>query len=160
MSNSLKSKQQSLLKTIKPLTSEMYHYSDVSLEKYWGGLLEDIFDEDISDKMLNGTLTADDIDNIEEQLIFCAEYDIEQGAPWNYVSIDKKINLNEEIEHTKNILLDESNSWVKGDKLEDIIRTYCYYKIGQYEVYSFQIDATNAYKHLTKFTVADNHTTS
>lgn len=41
----------------------------------------------------------------------------------------------------------------KENKLEDIIRSYCYYKIGKYEVYSFQIDEIESYKHLTKYNI-------
>ena len=140
-----------LIKTIKPLTDQMYLWTGTSLEEYWNELINDYLNDDVVDKILKGTLTKFDIAHIEEELTT----DAECGALWNYVHIDKTINLAKELEHTKKILLNAKDCWEKDDKLEDILTSYCYYKIGKYEIYSFQIDSTRAYKNTNTFKITD-----
>lgn len=114
---SLKPKVHPLLKTIKPLTNEMFHCYGPTLEIYWDYIINGDSENDIPspiehniiNKILKGTLTSSDIKYIEEELIA----DVECGAVWNYVRIAKQINIDEEIEKTKRDLLKEQESWKK-----------------------------------------------
>lgn len=80
-----------LLRTITPLTNEMYHFSGTSLQQYYDKFLQDdeyvlgLEPHEIAEKLLNGTLTQEQLKEIEENLVA----DAECGALWNYVHIAK-----------------------------------------------------------------------
>lgn len=136
-----------LIKSLRIYKPTYYHYSGLTIEEYWKSMnyeeLNGLSDIDpLMNAILNGTLTQQQINDLEEDMIT----DAECGALWNYVKIAKIINLENEIEVIKKELLEDKESWDEGDKLEDIISAYCYYKIGKYQVFSFQIDSTCAYK--------------
>lgn len=129
-----------------------YHFYGISIDEYWKD--DDIFyypnstyNITITPKQfLDGTLTIEELEIMEENLICSAEC----GSLFNFVSIKPKINLEEELNKIRIIMEEykneEGDPWeLENHNIDDVISPYCYYKIGKYEVFSLQLDCSDVY---------------
>lgn len=117
-----------------------YHFSGQTLQEYWTEMTDNA-DMNVHG-LLDGTASTKDLQAIVEEMKTHAE----SAALWNYVAIAPSIVVKDEIAHITNMLLVDKDDWDKGDRIDDIVSTYCHYRIGKYDVFSFQNDSTSAYK--------------
>jgi len=143
-----------LCDSFQSMRAASYHYSG-RLHTPDGRV--EIFDEwdDFTDKLLSGTMSRRDLKQLTEIEIGQAEC----GAMWNHFRIAKKIDLQNELSICRRALLEKIDNWepedldrykLQGDVvLDDILSAYSYFRLGQYEIFSFQIDSTTTYKYMS-----------
>jgi hypothetical protein len=140
------SRLKGLVDSIDNFTPSGYHYSGGSLKEFWGGEFDTNYGLEASSMLtllLDGSASPAQLAEIAEDLTA----DAECGAVWNYVRVAKTIDVGAEVDVVKALLLEDRNSWEDpNDSVDRIASTYMHYKIGAYEVFSFQIDSTEVGK--------------
>lgn len=153
-----------LVNSIVILKPIYYHYSGFSIEKFWHSDCGWSICADIVQGLLDGTLSDEQLREMEDEMICDAECE----ALWNYVHIAPIINLETEISKVNALLLEDITDIFKPThktqwrhvplvdprdlfkchyrhNIDDVISAYCYYIIGAYQIFSFQIDDVSSY---------------
>jgi hypothetical protein len=140
------SRLKELVDSIDNFTPSGYHYCGDTLKEFWAVELANDYGLESSSMLtllLDGSAKPAQLAEIAEELTAHAEC----GAVWNYVRVAKTVDVGVEVGVVKALLLEDRNEWEDpNDSVDRIASTYMHYKIGAYEVFSFQIDSTEVGK--------------